>query len=98
MLIVAGTIQIDPARRADAEAAFEKMRAATLTEAGCLAYDAYLGRHDSGTFFMFEKWESQAALDAHFMAPQMAEFGQALAGLGVRGMEVKKYSVNSEGS
>jgi len=98
MLIVAGVIQIDPARRDAAGEAFEKMRAATLKEEGCLAYQAYADRSDAGTLFMFEKWKDQAALDAHFTSPHMAEFGAALGGLGVRGMDVKKYVVSSEGS
>lgn len=98
MLIVAGVIQIDPTRRAAAEEAFGKMRTATLKEAGCIEYQAYVDRADPGTLFMFEKWTDQAALDAHFISPHMADFGAALAGLGVRGMDVKKYVVASEGS
>jgi quinol monooxygenase YgiN len=97
MLIVAGVIQIDPARRAAAEAAFERMRVATLAEAGCVAYQAYVDRADPGTLFLFEQWRDQAALDAHFASAHMAEFGTALAGLGVRAMDVKKYAVGSEG-
>jgi quinol monooxygenase YgiN len=98
MLIVAGVIQIDPSCRHAAEPVFETMRAATLKEAGCLEYQAYVDRHDPGTLFMFERWNDQAALDAHFVSPHMAEFGAALGGLGVRGMDVKKYAVSSEGS
>jgi quinol monooxygenase YgiN len=98
MLIVAGVIQIDPSRRQAAEDAFEKMRAATLQEAGCLEYQAYVDRNDPGTLFMFEKWKDQAALDGHFTSPHMGEFGAALSGLGIRAMDVKKYGVSSEGS
>ena len=46
---------------------------------------------------MFEKWQSQADLDAHFATPHMAEFGAALGSCGVTGMDVKKYVVSSEG-
>lgn len=98
MLIVAGVIQIDPTKREAAEAAFEKMRVATLKEEGCVEYQAYADRADAGTLFMFEKWKDQAALDAHFASSHMAEFGSALGGLGVRGMDVKKYVVSSEGA
>ena len=91
MLIVAGTITLDPAKRPDAEVAFDKVREATLQEPGCLAYQAYGDRKDAGTIFLFEKWESQDALTAHFGTSHMAEFGAALGGLGVTGMEVVKY-------
>jgi quinol monooxygenase YgiN len=97
MLIVAGVIQIDANRRAAAEEAFAAMRAATLKEEGCIEYQAYVDRTDPGTLFMFEKWKDQAALDAHFTSPHMAQFGAALGGLGIRGMDVKKYVVSSEG-
>ena len=98
MLVVAGEIKLNPAKRAEADAAFAKMREATLKEPGCIAYQAYSDRGDDGIVFMFEKWEDQAALDAHFASPHMAEFGAALGGLGVTGMDVKKYDVASEGS
>ena len=97
MLVVAGTITLDPAQRPAAEAAFDRMREATLQEAGCLAYQAYHDRKAPGTVFLFERWRSQADLDAHFATPHMAEFGAAIAKLGVTSMEVKKYDVSSEG-
>lgn len=97
MLVVAGTITLDPTQRPAAEAAFDRMRAATLQEEGCLAYEAYHDRKDPGTVFLFERWRSQADLDAHFAMPHMAEFGAAIASCGVTSMEVKKYVVSSEG-
>lgn len=97
MLVVAGTITLDPGQRQTAEAAFDRMRAATLQEPGCLAYDAYLDRKDPGTVFVFERWRAQADLDAHFATPHMAAFGAALASCGVTAMEVRKYEVSSEG-
>lgn len=98
MLVVAGTITLDPNHRAEAEAAFDRMRTATLAEPGCLSYQAYLDRSDAGTVFIFERWKSQADLDAHFATPHMAEFGGALASCGVKGMDVKKYVVSHEGT
>jgi quinol monooxygenase YgiN len=97
MLIVAGTIQIDPAQRGAADAAFDKVCAATLRESGCIAYQAYSDRGDPGVIFIFEKWESPAALKAHFQTPHMAEFMQAMGGFGVKGMDMKRYEVSSEG-
>jgi len=98
MLVVAGTITLDPAQRSAAEAAFDRMRAATLAEPGCISYQAYLDRADAGTVFIFEKWHSQADLDAHFATAHMAEFGAALGSCGVTGMDVKKYVVSGEGA
>jgi quinol monooxygenase YgiN len=97
MIVVAGTITLDPAQRAAAETAFDAMRAATLAEPGCISYQAYADRSDAGTVFMFERWRSQEDLDAHFASPHMAEFGVALSRCGVKSMDVKKYVVSSEG-
>ncbi len=97
MLVVAGTISLDPGQRSVAEAAFDRMRAATLAEPGCISYEAYLDRTDPGIVFIFERWRSQEDLDAHFATSHMADFGVALAGCGVRGMEVRKYVVSGEG-
>jgi quinol monooxygenase YgiN len=96
MVIVAGTIRLDPAKRADLEAAFDRMRDATLQEKGCLEYQAYRDRKDAGVVLIFEKWESDEALGAHFATPHMAAFGAALATAGITANSVKKYQVQSE--
>jgi quinol monooxygenase YgiN len=96
MLVVAGTIVLDPAKREVATAAFERMRAATLQEPGCRSYQAYLDRNDPGTLFIFEQWESEEALAGHFTAPHMAEFGKAMAGFGIKSTDVQKYVVSGQ--
>jgi quinol monooxygenase YgiN len=96
MLVVAGTIVIDPAKRLEAEAAFEKMRAATLKEPGCITYQAYFDRTDPGIIFMFEKWENEEALTAHFSTPHMADFGGAMGTFGVKATDVRKLEVSAE--
>jgi quinol monooxygenase YgiN len=96
MLIVAGIIRIDPAQWPMLEAAFDKMREATLREPGCLEYQAYVDRKDKGTVLLLEKWKDDAALQAHFVTPHMAEFGKAIGGAGVVGTDVWKYEVSGE--
>lgn len=97
MLIVAGEIEIDPDRREEAIDAAREMMEATRREAGCLAYTFSADLADPGRFRIFEEWESQAALDAHFATPHMAAFQGRVAGLGVRGMRIRKYEVASVG-
>ena len=97
MLIVAGVIKIDSAKRSFAEEAFAKVRAATLKEPGCREYQSYADPGDPAVVFMFEKWESADALAKHFQTPHMAEFSKAMGGFGVTGMDLKKYEIASEG-
>ena len=35
------------------------------SEPGCLRFEAYQSNNDANRFFLFERWESQAALDEH---------------------------------
>ena len=35
------------------------------TEPGCVRFEAYHSNNDAARFFLFERWESQAALDEH---------------------------------
>ena len=70
---------------------------ATRREAGCVSYTFSADLSDPGTFWIFEEWESPAALAAHFQAPHMAAFQKAIGGLGVREMAIQRYEVSSVG-
>lgn len=96
-LVIAGTITIDPARRdAFAEAAVEMMEE-THKEPGNVAYAFSADFADDGVIRIFEQWESQEALDAHMKSPHMAAFQGKLGGLGIRGMDMQKYVIESFG-
>jgi quinol monooxygenase YgiN len=46
---------------------------------------------------VIEKWEDDAALDAHMKAPHMAAFTGKMGGFGIQGMEVTKHRVSESG-
>lgn len=97
MLIIAGKFRIDPTQRDAAVAAASEMMAETQKEAGCHAYTFSADFSDPARFYLFERWESQSALEAHFTAPHMARFQAALAKFGVRDFEVQKYTISAVG-
>jgi quinol monooxygenase YgiN len=97
MLIIAGTITIDPARREQAIAAASELTGATRREPGCLAYTFSSDLQDASVMHLFERWESQAALDAHFQTEHMRRFQAVVPTLGVREMSLRKYTVSGEG-
>jgi len=97
MVVVAGSIGIDPAKREAAIAAAKEVMAATRQEPGCRSYAFSLDLDDPGRFHLFEHWESQAALDAHFKTPHMARFNAAVAGLGMREAAIQRYEVSKVG-
>jgi quinol monooxygenase YgiN len=96
MLVIAGHIRIDPARREDAVRAAVAVQGATARR--WVASPTRSPRiSDPGTFRIFEEWESPDALGAHFRTPHMAKFQGAIGGLGVREMKVQRYEISSVG-
>ena len=98
LLVVAGDVEIDPAHRDRAIEAARAVMAATRQEPGCLEYTIAADVDDPARFVIVEKWASAEALEAHFETPHMAEFQAAMAGLGVRRLDVKRYEVAREGA
>lgn len=95
MIVIAGRIEIDPADRENALTAAKAMSTASETEAGCISYRFYGGLDDPGVFFIFEEWENEAALTAHFQTPHMATFNQTLESITIKSMDIQRYDVSS---
>ena len=98
MLIVAGTIQVDPDHRDAMFAAVAPMVAATRAEPGCRAYTFSPDPDDPGLVHLFELWDDQAALDAHFASDHMAAWQAAAADLPIGGRDITKYLVSGTGT
>jgi quinol monooxygenase YgiN len=94
MLIVAGTIEIDPADADVLRAAAAPMMAATLAEPGCQQYVFSISVVDPSQVQVFEIWDSAEDLAAHFETAHMAEWRQALAdGVTIRGRNLHRYEI-----
>ncbi|MFA3915448.1 putative quinol monooxygenase [Ruegeria hyattellae] len=83
MLIVTGVIEISPEGVEAAKVAAQAMVAETTQEAGCIIYEFSQVIGSDTLFRVYEEWTDQAALEAHFTAPHMAVFQQALGQVGV---------------
>ncbi|MFV0597612.1 putative quinol monooxygenase [Shewanella sp.] len=46
----------------------------THTEAGCIEYTLHNALDDANQFWVYEVWQSQAALDAHMASPHFNTF------------------------
>ena len=97
MILIAGKISLDPAKKDEATAAAVEMMHETRAEAGNIEYAFTWDLVEDGVLRVIEQWEDQAALDAHFKAPHMATFTGKMGGLGMTGMEVTKHEVASSG-
>ena len=62
---------MQPGRREDALRIAQAMVRATSAEEGCRHYRFYADVDDPESFFLFEEWESDAALARHFESEHM---------------------------
>jgi len=91
MILIAGTIRIEAQHREAAMAAMTAMMEETVKEQGCVSYTFSPDMSDESLFHLFEEWETQEHLEAHFVAPHMATFQAATAELGERVAEISRY-------
>ncbi len=78
MLIISGSIRLKPGDRTELVAATKTMMAKTSEEVGCRAYRFTFDLEDPDLVHIYEEWDDDAALSAHFAEPHMAEFGPIL--------------------
>ncbi len=78
MIIVTGVIIAAPesidALKAECLAHSRRSRA----EPGCISHDLHIDAENPHRLFFFERWESRAALDAHFAIPASRDLVRAL--------------------
>ena len=96
MLIIAGTFDIDVAQVDEFMAAASEMMKATHSEEGCYAYAFSRDELAPGRVNLYEKWESQEHLEAHFVVAHMLAFQAAIADITLT-RDVLKYQISSEG-
>lgn len=95
MIIVAGSVDFDPARRAAALQAAAPLLAPTRAQRGCLAYSWSADPVEPGRVHVFEAWLDEAALASHFAGEFYKGMLAVLGAHGVRGADVAKYRVDA---
>ena len=97
MVIVAGTIEVDPKDRD----AFLQGRAdgvrATRTEPGCIEYSFSADGLDPGLIRIFEIWESQEALTTHLGVLAGQQGSGTSPAIAVKKADVLQYAISSSG-
>jgi quinol monooxygenase YgiN len=95
MLIVAGSFITEPGGREPFLTAVQSMVAATLEESGCREYAFTPDPNDDNRIMLYELWDDQEALDAHFASDHMAAWQASKNGLAITSAEVKRYIISS---
>jgi len=96
MIVIAGQFQLKPGMRDEAIRQMIVMHDASSAEDGCVSYRFYADLAVPETVFLFEEWESEAALAAHGQTAHMAEWRRHTPNL-FAGRSLKRYEVTSAG-
>lgn len=91
MIIVSGTVSLDPSNTETFLAALQPLVTATRAEAGNVSYGFYADPFEDGTYRIFEEWADQAAVDAHMGSEHMAAFMGQMGDFGVTGIDLHSY-------
>jgi len=91
MLIVLAKAKVGQGALDQAREAIAAMVDASNAEEGCIEYTFTADVLDPSSMHIVEKWKDADALAAHFAAPHMAAFGEAIAGLDVEIIEAVRY-------
>ena len=95
-VIIAGTVRVPPENLPGLKPHMLKMLAASRAEDGCLTYSYAEDVAELGLIRVFEAWRDQAAIEAHFQAPHMAEWRAAWPQFGVTDRRLSLYDVAAE--
>ncbi len=96
MIVVSGTIDLDPAKHDAAVEAMKTVAEATASEEGNLSYAFFADLSDPGRFRVFEEWKDQGAIDEHFASEHMGSFMASMGDLGVTGTDIHRYEVTDK--
>jgi quinol monooxygenase YgiN len=97
VLIIAGTFEVEPGRAESALAATASLVEATRAEPGCRDYVFTIDPTRENTLRLFEIWDDEAALAAHFETPHLLEFRRTRQQLGIVGSDVTRYEIAASG-
>jgi quinol monooxygenase YgiN len=96
-ILIAAQIDVDPERRAEALVSGRKWIDGALAQPGCIHYDWSADLSNPARINVFEEWESEAALAAHFAGPEYTGMLGHIGSFGLSGAASMKYRVDAEG-
>ncbi len=96
MIIIAGTIDLDPDALDTAWAAIVPMMAASRAEAGCHEYVFSLDHETPGRLRLYELWEDEPALEAHQQSAHMATYRAAMESVPTTGRDIRLFHATAK--
>jgi len=93
-ILIAGTVNVAPEQR-DAHCARPgRTWKPPARSAGCIHYQWGADPLQPGRIYVYEEWESQEALAAHFAGPHYRNMRECIGAHGLISAEVSKFRVN----
>jgi quinol monooxygenase YgiN len=94
VIIISGTVDVDPEQREAALSAAETHMAATRKLEGCLDYVWSADPLVPGRIYVYERWQSREQLEVHFASPHFPAMRDTIAAHGICGLDVAKYRIS----
>lgn len=94
-IVIAGEVDFPPENRDAALAGAKALIAAALGEPGCRHYAWSADPFDGGRVHVFEEWENEATLAAHFDAEPYRGMLGHLSSCTILGSSTRKYRVDA---
>ena len=69
---VVGQIRAKSGHEDEVRSMFEKLVGPSQKEPGCIKYNVFEDKHYTGSFFTYEEWESEEALEVHLQVNKEA--------------------------
>lgn len=95
MIIITGSIQLQPDQREAAIALGCEHSARSRAEDGCLSHNCYIDAEDANRLHFFEQWRDMAAVQKHFAVPESGEFVQQVGAMASAAPEIAIYSAEA---
>lgn len=95
MIIITGSVSLDPAKREAAIALGCEHSARSRHEDGCLSHNCYLDAEDQNRLHFFEQWRDMAAVQKHFAVPESGAFMQQASAMASAAPEIAIYSAET---
>ncbi len=96
MIVVSGTIVINPEKLELGIELTRELMEKTRAEPGNISYEYFAALEDPSRYHIFEEWESEEAIQEHTASEHMAAFFAAAGELGISHVELYRYAVTDK--
>ena len=95
-IIICAIISVEAKQRENLLSLLQSRLPAVQQQMGCIRYDWAADSAIDTQVNVYEEWESEAALEAHFAGDNFASIGKAMREFGILGASANKFLVKAE--